>query len=1074
MESQNESIGTQGATKSINSRQNSPGSNEANSGPRLATRDGQPVPPPQRKFKFMVGPSANNKFFNAKELAWDDLVGVFADHRETDKKDGLCFIPAVWAGERRHASSVTHVTCLVYDIDGGMTRDEIEAILDQHPAKALAYSTYSHMTTQTFIKVDSYDKWASRAGQPEEPTPDSMTLYLASVKKEHLTNVTFDLERHHIEGGLHYLLKHAPIAKVRILFPLEQPIEIAKLARTTKDAIEVYKSIYFGYAQHLGLNIDTSTSDPSRLHYLPSHPKGRDDWFVNGYHLDDEAVPFTDWTKYPRVALKNTKRVVGRDGKLAPKSYDHYIVKDADGVDIDLKRWAKMKAQDFDIEGCLQMYAPDLCGQSRASGAGCHVVCPFEDEHGTGGGQGTFCAPGEGDRGFTIFCTHNSCQSEGRDRLDYLREYILQGHLTAQHIEYITPEQEAEAKVADQEAAEKSAVETASQLNGESDSGSVQAALFALLAVKAQTPREKVLKLISKETGVSIAALRADLKALEKVDKKVAHADADRPDEHVHDLTAFYNWDRQDFLVTTQRVVEVLRAANRERPFLFNRLGAGPVRLKESVLRNPKTGKASEPILVCNPLDASGLKHEITARTKWAKTDQNGVPRYRACPCDVVDHILSDTHHDYWELKAILDTPYFAPDGTLVVESGYSEATGYYLSLQAGLEIAPLPERITRRDVRRALRSIMDVIGDFPFRDIKNLSGKSSKVNFLAKLITPIVRAMINGPTPIFVTQKPTPGTGASLLEKILCLILFGAPAQAQSEKSNDDEWRKAIFAALLSGQRAIFLENVKHKLESHVLANATTADIFEDRVLGASEMQKARVQCLWSVAGNNVRMSGELARRACVTRLDADMVDPAKGRTFRHANLEDYVRSNRSELVRSLLIICAYWVQSGQPSSTTAPLASFENWTRVVGGILECAGVTGFMDNRSEARRELTDGDDAEALESFAAEWLGRFGTKAVPLGILDCERQDALRHEVHVTTPSTLSDLLYVCRDWLPMRFMNRAADKWPNALGRELSKKVGVWMRLPDGREVKILKDPTERGVTYSLEERAGSQS
>jgi len=94
-----------------------------------------------RKFKFMVGPSANNKFFNAKELPFDDLVGVFADHRETDKKDGLCVIPAVWAGERRHAASVTHVNFLVYDIDGGMTRDEIEAILDQHPAKSIAYST---------------------------------------------------------------------------------------------------------------------------------------------------------------------------------------------------------------------------------------------------------------------------------------------------------------------------------------------------------------------------------------------------------------------------------------------------------------------------------------------------------------------------------------------------------------------------------------------------------------------------------------------------------------------------------------------------------------------------------------------------------------------------------------------------------------------------------------------------------------------------------------------------------------------------------------------------------------------
>lgn len=195
--------------------------------------------PRKRKFKFMVGPSANNKFFNAKELTEEDLIGLFADHRETDKKDGLCFVPAVWAGERRHAQSVTHVNFLVYDIDGGMTVDEIEAILDAHRAKAIAYSTFSHMIPYSMIKVDAYEKWAVRAGEPEDPTDDSMKSFLASVKKDHLQNVKFDLERDHTKDGIQYRLEHDPIAKVRIVFPLEKPIEIVKLARTTKDAIEV-------------------------------------------------------------------------------------------------------------------------------------------------------------------------------------------------------------------------------------------------------------------------------------------------------------------------------------------------------------------------------------------------------------------------------------------------------------------------------------------------------------------------------------------------------------------------------------------------------------------------------------------------------------------------------------------------------------------------------------------------------------------------------------------------------------------------------------------------------------------
>lgn len=392
-----------------------------------------------RKFKFLVGPSAESKYFNAKEVEFDGLLVVFADHRETDRKDGWCFVPALVAGDagsRRHATSVTQVNMLVYDIDGGMTVQEVEDILNANKVKAVAYSTHSHMTTTTNVKVDSYYNWAVRAGQAEDPTSESMAAYLASVKKDR-HNITVAPERVHIKGGFHYQLTHDPIAKIRVVFPLDEPIVIANLARTTKEAIETYKSIYFGVAQHFGFVIDTSTSDPSRLYYLPSHPPGRDDWFVMGFHHEDDSVPFMDWTKYQRVAVG--KKRVNRDGKLAAKGYEYYLVKDRNGVVIDLKRWAAQKGAEFDIEGTLQSYAPEICGESRANGAGCHIVCPFEDEHTEPGGKGTYCAPGEGDRGFTIFCTHNSCQSEGRDRLDYLREIILKGHLTATDIGYEPP-----------------------------------------------------------------------------------------------------------------------------------------------------------------------------------------------------------------------------------------------------------------------------------------------------------------------------------------------------------------------------------------------------------------------------------------------------------------------------------------------------------------------------------------------------------------------------------------------------------------------------------------------------------
>ena len=104
----------------------------------------------------------------------------------------------------------------------------------------------------------------------------------------------------------------------------------------------------------------------------------------------------------------------------------------------DVLSWAKKKAKYFEIEDCLREVAPDVIRDDRGTNPGTHIECPFEHEHTTEGGLGTFVVNAsdnydEGyDGGFTIKCVHNSCYE--RDRLDFMVGLINEGIITPEDL----------------------------------------------------------------------------------------------------------------------------------------------------------------------------------------------------------------------------------------------------------------------------------------------------------------------------------------------------------------------------------------------------------------------------------------------------------------------------------------------------------------------------------------------------------------------------------------------------------------------------------------------------------------
>jgi hypothetical protein len=234
---------------------------------------------------------------------------------------------------------------------------------------------------------------------------------------------------------------------------------------------------------------------------------------------------------------------------------------------------------------------------------------------------------------------------------------------------------------------------------------------------------------------------------------------------------------------------------------------------------------------------------------------------------------------------------------------------------------------------------------------------------------------MIDGPTPLHLIEKPTPGTGATLMVDVIATVLTGVGASVMTEGRDDEEWRKRITAKLRQIPSLILIDNLREQLDSSALAAALTAPFWEDRILGQSEMTRLPIRCAWVATGNNPTFSNEMARRLVRIRLDAHTDQPWRRDSFRHPDLLVWVRANRGRLVAACLTLCHAWIVAGRPRGGRS-IGSYEIWAQTLGGVLEVGGIEGFLGNLDE----MMAASDSEggAWRSLISIWWDRFGTGA------------------------------------------------------------------------------------------------
>jgi hypothetical protein len=298
-------------------------------------------------------------------------------------------------------------------------------------------------------------------------------------------------------------------------------------------------------------------------------------------------------------------------------------------------------------------------------------------------------------------------------------------------------------------------------------------------------------------------------------------------------------------------------------------------------------------------------------------------------------------------LEQVVYAPTFAADGKLLGEPGYhAEAHRWYEETRA---IEPVP--MTAAEARATL---FDWLADFPFaRD-------SDRAHAIALFLLPFVRDIVGVVTPVHLIEAPIPGTGKTLLARVLLSASMGREPALSPFDRDEKEVKKTITSMLIEGRHAVVFDNVKGRMDSPSFELATTAPRWADRILGVSGGVDVPIRAIWVVTANNLQMSPDLLRRSVrirIVRLQEEAFDPAQAR---HPDIIGWTLENHSLLVSAGLKLVADWLLAGRPMSA-ATLGTYEDWSRVLGGILAHAGIPGFLADRDEFR---------DAADPVAAEW--------------------------------------------------------------------------------------------------------
>lgn len=391
----------------------------------------------------------------------------------------------------------------------------------------------------------------------------------------------------------------------------------------------------------------------------------------------------------------------------------------------------------------------------------------------------------------------------------------------------------------------------------------------------------------------------------------------------------------------SDQTVEALLKANDgpAGPTMFVRDG------RLNVIRFSETGAA-----LLEEMTVVHLLERMRRAANYVTANNEGELKPAQAPKTIAEDILAGRNIGRFPaIQGITAAPILDKSGTIQAQPGYCSATRTYYHETSGQPLLSAVIPSTKEAAMAAYNNLFHsedgLLGEFPFKDL------ASKAHTLAYILTPFVREMIQGATPLFLFQAPKQGTGKSLLAETGAKMFAGQNVAMLTVPQREEDWEKTILSTLRGGPSHVIYDNATGKISSAKFASTLTEDRVTGRLLGFSQNVTYPVRCVWAMTANNAVFDADLPRRTVVIDLDAGVENPAELKKRR--DIPEILRTDRQRYVLDCLTILAYWQKN--PAVYDGPtMGRYENWTKTLGSVLQTLGIPGFLENQRDAAEKL------------------------------------------------------------------------------------------------------------------------
>lgn len=318
------------------------------------------------------------------------------------------------------------------------------------------------------------------------------------------------------------------------------------------------------------------------------------------------------------------------------------------------------------------------------------------------------------------------------------------------------------------------------------------------------------------------------------------------------------------------------------------------------------------------------------------------------------DLVSSYIDGEKWEgiprVRQIAAAPIIRPDFTVRWEPGWDEATQCWV----------VDGHKEDRRLVDAGFTIDRVFSLFPLVDERLVA------DCIAAALTPLLSTAIEGALPAFLVTARKPGSGKSELAKLCSMLGNGGKQFTTWRKS--EEMQKLIGSFAREDKRTVIFDNIKRNIDSADLESAITSRFLTFRTMATHSTEGTPCNTTWFFTANGASMSQDLLRRSIVVLLDKDTND--KGWRVDNAGsvLVQFVHDNEAALVTLMCDLITKWHDAGAPRSAKQVFSNFEEWSEIVGGILDVAGIDGFWEARDQVVQDAVETDESDEVTVIEA----------------------------------------------------------------------------------------------------------